>query len=84
MKQYFEHYLIESNVKVAYAAYFLEREANQWWQWLRKTYKAQRRDIKWKKFMKELLKMFGPIDYVDFHETLSKINQTSFLKDYQK
>lgn len=34
--------------------------------------------------MKELLERFGPIEYMKFHETYSKIKQIGSLRDYQR
>jgi hypothetical protein len=37
VEQFFEYLDTVENQKVAMVAYHLEGEANQWWQWLRRT-----------------------------------------------
>lgn len=37
--QFFEFQGTPENQKVSQASFHLEGEANQWWQWLRRTYK---------------------------------------------
>lgn len=49
---------------------------------MRKTYRAQWRELKWKKFVEVLLGRFGPTEYIDYHETFSKIKQIGSLRDY--
>lgn len=51
---------IEKSSKVRYAAYFLEGEVNQWWQWLGRVYKKKGKEIRWKDFEHELMNRFGP------------------------
>jgi hypothetical protein len=41
--------------KVTLAAFYLEGEANQWWQWLKKGYQEDNIPITWVIFEKELL-----------------------------
>lgn len=53
--QYFDLHEIERKDKVRYAAYYLEGEANMWWQWLSRVYQKKGRKIRWKDFKKELL-----------------------------
>jgi len=36
------------------ASYHLEEEANQWWQWLHKTFQDEGRVISWAEFKDEL------------------------------
>ncbi|KAJ0037755.1 hypothetical protein Pint_22708 [Pistacia integerrima] len=40
--------------KVSMAAYHLEGEANQWWQWIRRTFRDEGQVISWEKFEEEL------------------------------
>lgn len=82
--QYF--YLIEIHRKerIRYAAYYLEGEANMWWQWISHVYKKQSKKIRWKDFEKELLSRFGPSDYINYDEALTHIKQTGTLREYQK
>ena len=65
------------------AAYHLEGEANQWWQWLRKTLQEERKMISWEKFEEELWAHFGPLGCEDFDEALLRIRQLGTLRDYQ-
>ncbi|KAF5468385.1 hypothetical protein F2P56_012540 [Juglans regia] len=66
------------------AAYHLEGEANQWWQWLRRTLREEGNVISWEKFEQELWARFGPSGCKDFDEALSRIRQTGTLRDYQR
>lgn len=68
---------------VLLASFHMDREANQWLQWLQRTYKADHCVITWDVFEQELLARFGPIEYEGFDEALSKIEQTGSLRDYQ-
>ena len=70
--------------KVPLATFHLESEANQWWQWLRRAYKEEGKEVTWEVFVQELWARFGPIDCQDFDEALSKIKQSGSLRDYQK
>ena len=65
-------------------AYHLEGEANQLWQWLRKAYREEGRNITWETFIEELWASFRPPEGVDFDEALSKLQQVGSLRDYQK
>ncbi|XP_052204119.1 uncharacterized protein LOC127809399 [Diospyros lotus] len=82
--QFFKSQDITSQEKVDYAAYFLEGEANHWWQWLSRTYESQGKTIRWKDFEQEIRTRFGPTGYMDYDEALSKMQQTGSLRDYQK
>ncbi|RVW63197.1 Retrovirus-related Pol polyprotein from transposon 17.6 [Vitis vinifera] len=72
------------NQKVPMAAYHLEGEANQWWQWLHRTLKEEGHVISWEKFEEELWARFGPSGCEDFDEALSRIKQLGTLRDYQR
>lgn len=56
------------------ASFYLEGEANQWWQWLRRAYKEERKNVTWEIFEEELWAHFGPIECEDFDKALSKGN----------
>ncbi|KAA8544713.1 hypothetical protein F0562_019440 [Nyssa sinensis] len=60
------------------------REANQWWQWVRRTYQNEDRVITWLDFEDELWACFGPSDCENFDKDLSRIRQLGSLRDYQK
>lgn len=64
------------------AAYDLEGEANQWWQWIRRTFREEGQVISWEKFEKELWARFGPSECEDFDEALSRVKQLGTLRDY--
>ena len=52
------------------ASFHLEGEANQWWQWLRRAYHEERKEVMWDIFVEELWSRFGPTDCEDFDESL--------------
>lgn len=79
VSQYFEYQETTDEEKVVLAAYHLEVEANQWWQWMRKVYQEEGRPIMWKTFVDELWARFGPTDCEDFDEALSRVRQTRSL-----
>lgn len=62
----------------------MEGEANQWWQWIRKTFRDEGRVISWEKFKEELWARFGPSECEDFDEALSRVKQLGTLRDYQR
>ncbi|RVW32935.1 hypothetical protein CK203_112638 [Vitis vinifera] len=82
--QFFEFQDTVDNQKVSLASFHLEREANQWWQWLRRAYQEEDRVVTWELFEEELWARFGPIECEDFDEALSKVRQIGSLRDYQK
>lgn len=84
VEQFFEYQGTLATQKVLLASFHLEGEVNQWWQWLHQAYKEDDRWVIWEIFVEELWACFGPIDYEDFDEALSKVRQTSSLHDYQK
>lgn len=84
VKQFFEYQGTAENQKVFMAAYHLEGEANQWWQWLRRTLQEDGRAIPWEQFEEELWARFGPSECEDFDEALSRIRQLGTLRDYQR
>ncbi|CAA0806270.1 Unknown protein, partial [Striga hermonthica] len=82
--QYFELNETEGNERVRYAAYYLDGEANVWWQWLTSVYRSRQRVITWGDFERELLTRFGISDYHNYDEALSRVRQTGSLRDYLK
>jgi hypothetical protein len=70
--------------KVSLASYHLEGEANQWWQWIRRTFQEEGRVLSWINFEGELWARFGPSKCEDFDEALSRIRQEGSLRDYQR
>lgn len=55
MMQYFDYQGTREERKVVLAAFHLEGEGNQWWQWLKKVYRKENKVVTWEKFKKELL-----------------------------
>jgi hypothetical protein len=82
--QFFEFQGTNDNQKVSLASFHLEGKANQWWQWMRRTYREEGRLVTWEFFEEELLARFGPTDCEDFDEALSRVRQGGSLRDYQK
>ncbi|KAF2322669.1 hypothetical protein GH714_028059 [Hevea brasiliensis] len=82
--QFFEYQGTPDAEKVSLASYHLRGEANEWWQWLRRTYAEAGKGVSWEIFSEELWSRFGPTDCEDFDESLSKIRQTGDLRDYQR
>ncbi|KAJ8752590.1 hypothetical protein K2173_005479 [Erythroxylum novogranatense] len=84
VSQFFEYQETPDSAKVSLASYHLRGEANEWWQWLRRTHTEAGKDVSWEIFSEELWSRFGPTDCEDFDESLSKIRQTGELRDYQQ
>ncbi|KAG6695507.1 hypothetical protein I3842_09G101100 [Carya illinoinensis] len=80
VKQYFATQEIQGKKKVTLAAYHLEGEAKQWWQWYNRSHDGK--TISWHKFEKGILRRFGPIE--DYDEALSKIKQKGTFQEYQQ
>ncbi|KAH9751491.1 hypothetical protein KPL71_014318 [Citrus sinensis] len=72
INQFFEDEESTEDQKVVLASFHLEGEANQWWQWLRRSYQEEGRVVTWEIFMEELWARFGPTDCEDFDEALSR------------
>ncbi|CAA0811081.1 Unknown protein, partial [Striga hermonthica] len=75
---------IEGSNRVKYAAYYLDGEANVWWQWLTRIYRKRQQFITWDVFERELLTRFGTSDYRNYNEALARIRQTGNLREYIK
>ena len=82
VNQFFEFQNTPEAQKVSLASYHLEGEANQWWQWLRKTFHDEGRIVAWTDFEDELWARFGPSECEDFDEELSRIRQQGSLREY--
>ena len=82
--QFFEYQDTSEAQKVSLASFHLEGEANQWWQWLRRAYKEEGKEVTWAVFSEELWARFGPTECEDFDEALSRVKQGGSLRDYQK
>lgn len=82
--QFFEFQGTTAPQKVSLASFHLQGEANQWWQWLRRSYKEEDKEVTWDIFQEELWARFGPTECKDFDEALSKVKQEGSLREYQK
>ncbi|CAA0811244.1 Unknown protein, partial [Striga hermonthica] len=80
--QYFELNETDGTDCVRYAAYYLDGEANVWWQWLTRIYHKRQQIIIWDVFERELLTRFGTSDYHNYNEALTRIRQTGSLREY--
>ncbi|KAA8538317.1 hypothetical protein F0562_027860 [Nyssa sinensis] len=84
VNQFFEFQGTPEAHKVSLASYHLEGEANQWWQWIHRTFSEEGRHLSWADFKDELWARFGPSECEDFDEALSRIRQDGSLCDYQR
>ncbi|XP_035546606.1 uncharacterized protein LOC118348648 [Juglans regia] len=84
VNQFFEFQNTPEAQRVSLASYHLEGEANQWWQWIRRTLREEGRALSWANFENELWARFGPSECEDFDEALSRIRQVGSLRDYQR
>ncbi|XP_020241395.1 uncharacterized protein LOC109819859 [Asparagus officinalis] len=82
--QFFEYQSTPEQQKVPLASFHLEGEANQWWQWLKRSYTEENKEVTWGIFQEELWARFGPTECEDFDEALSRVKQMGSLRDYQK
>jgi hypothetical protein len=48
--QFFEFQSTTKSQKLSLAFFHLQGEANQWWQWLRRSYKEEGREVTWSTF----------------------------------
>ncbi|KAL4318769.1 hypothetical protein GQ457_18G015560 [Hibiscus cannabinus] len=84
VQQFFTFQNVTEANKVSLASFHLEGEANQWWQWLLRTFKEEGKEVTWLIFEEELWARFGPTDCEDFDEALSRVRQLGSLRDYQR
>ncbi|CAA0827428.1 Uncharacterized mitochondrial protein AtMg00860, partial [Striga hermonthica] len=82
--QYIELNETEGHDRVRYAAFYMDGEANVWWQWLSGIYHKRQQIITWADFERELLTRFGTSDYHNYNEALARIRQTDNLREYIK
>ncbi|KAJ0031096.1 hypothetical protein Pint_13485 [Pistacia integerrima] len=85
-KQYFSTQEIQGKKKVVLAYFHLEGEANQWWKWYNRSHCGK--TISWRQFEEGILCRFGPTDFEDYDEALSKISQIgsfrAYLQEFEK
>ncbi|KAH9699581.1 hypothetical protein KPL71_024420 [Citrus sinensis] len=79
-EQYFDFKDIAPDQQVQLASFHLEGIALQWQRWLMKF----RGPLSWEEFTKAVLLRFGPTDYEDPSEALSRLKQTTTVATYQE
>ncbi|KAL5816801.1 hypothetical protein ACOSQ3_025179 [Xanthoceras sorbifolium] len=79
-KQFFEFKDVAADLQVQIASFHLESIALQWHRW----YAKFKGPVTWTEFTKALLLRFGPIDYEDPSEALTRLKQTSTVSIYQE
>ncbi|KAA8536711.1 hypothetical protein F0562_029189 [Nyssa sinensis] len=83
VNQFFEFQGTLEAQKVSLASYHLEGEANQWWQWIRMTFREEGCNLSWANFEDELWAHFGPLECEDFDEALSRIRQDDGIQMFK-
>jgi hypothetical protein len=78
-EQYFEFKNIHHQQRVQLASFHLEDDALQWHRWLSKFMGH----LNWSEFTQVVLHRFGPTDYEDPSEALTRLRQTSTVNIYQ-
>ena len=78
--QYFEFKDIPTSQRVHLASFHLEGVALKWHRWVAKI----RGLSSWEEFTKTLLQRFGPTDYEDPSEALTRLKQVSNVAHYQE
>ncbi|KAL5753670.1 hypothetical protein ACOSP7_021890 [Xanthoceras sorbifolium] len=79
-EQYFKFKGVDLNHQVLLASFHLEGIALQWHRWLTKL----RGPLTWEEFTKALLLRFGPTEYENPSEALTRLKQTSTVIAYQE
>nr|GEW79336.1 transposon Ty3-G Gag-Pol polyprotein [Tanacetum cinerariifolium] len=79
-KQYFEFQRVETEDQVQLASFHLDGIALQWHRWITKF----RGPMTWAEFSKAILGRFGPTEYEDPVEALSRLKQTTTVASYQE
>ncbi|KAL5556185.1 hypothetical protein UlMin_038421, partial [Ulmus minor] len=79
-EQYFEFKSIAPEQQVQLASFHLEGIALQWHRWLTKF----RGPLTWDEFTKAIQLRFGPTDYEDPSEALTRLKQTTTIAAYQE
>lgn len=79
-EQYFDFKEIAPDQQVVLASFHLEGIALQWHRWFSKF----RGLVTWVEFTKALLLCFGPTDYEDPSEALTRLRQTTTVTAYQE
>ncbi|CAL5348860.1 unnamed protein product [Camellia sinensis] len=79
-ERFFDYNSVESANKVKLATLHLEDKALQWYQWFEKCH----RQINWDLFKQGIISRFGPNSYEDAMGDLTKLKQTTTVKEYQE
>uniref|UniRef100_A0A2N9H8H7 RNA-directed DNA polymerase n=1 Tax=Fagus sylvatica TaxID=28930 RepID=A0A2N9H8H7_FAGSY len=77
--QFFRYQGTIAQEKVLLASFHLQDDALQWYQW----YARSQPNVRWEEFTQALCVRFGPSDYEDFDEALSRLRQTGTVREYQ-
>ncbi|KAL5777367.1 hypothetical protein ACOSP7_010293 [Xanthoceras sorbifolium] len=78
-EQYFEFKGVPPQQQVQLASFHLEHHALQWHRW----YSKYRGPPTWNEFTKAVLQRFGPTDYEDPSEALTRLKQITSVEVYQ-
>ncbi|KAL5856752.1 hypothetical protein ACOSQ3_004210 [Xanthoceras sorbifolium] len=79
-EQYFDFKGIDSQQQVQLASFHLEGVALLWYRWYTKFWGPK----SWNEFTKAIFHQFGPTDYDDPSEALSRLKQTTTVNAYQE
>ncbi|CAL5378579.1 unnamed protein product [Camellia sinensis] len=79
-ERFFDYNSVESANKVKLATLHLEDKALQWYQWFEKCHRL----INWDLFKQGIISRFGPNSYEDAMGDLTKLKQTTTVKEYQE
>uniref|UniRef100_A0A2N9FZS8 Reverse transcriptase n=1 Tax=Fagus sylvatica TaxID=28930 RepID=A0A2N9FZS8_FAGSY len=77
--QFFRYQGTAEAERILLASFHLQDEALQWYQW----YERTNPNVHWGEFTQALCVRFGPSEYEDFDEALSRLRQTTTVRDYQ-
>jgi hypothetical protein len=77
--QFFRYQGTIAQEKVLLASFHLQDDALQWYKW----YARSQPNVSWEEFIQALCVRFGPSDYEDFDEALSRLHQTNKVCEYQ-
>ena len=80
VEQYFEFKNLNAPQQVQLASFHLSNVMLQWYRW----YTKNRGQLHCNEFVKALLHHFGPTNYEDLSEALSRLKQTTAINAYQE
>lgn len=79
-EQFFNHYNIPSNQKLAHVTGYMSEDALSWYQWMYNNHLMST----WEAFVHALEVRFGPSSYDNHQQALFKLKQTTSVAEYQK